>query len=114
MSDRIPTISKRIVGGIKKMLADMFVQYGAMGIPLGFVIMFASYELFEDWRMQFGIVLGILVVLAGYYAFSYAIKLSKLEESKRQDNFQKNFNVLIEEIRGLRKDVTKKGNRDGM
>ena len=98
------SLLKRLVERIKKVLTDLFVQFGAMGIPLGFAIMFASYEFFEDWRMQFGIVLGILVVLAGYYAFSYAIKLRKSEEAKRQDN----LNVLIEEIRGLRKDITSK------
>lgn len=112
--NRIKATLLKIVGGLKKMLADMFVQYGAMGIPFGFAIMFGSYQLFEGWKMQIGIFVGVAVVLASCYAFGYAVKCRKIEESKTQDRFQNNFNVLIKEIRGLRKDMTKKGNRDEM
>ena len=88
------------------MLADMFIQYGAMGMPLGFAIMFASYELFEEWLMRLCVGVGVIVVFAGYYSFSYAIKLRKREQAKSDANNDKMFDALITEIKGLRKDLT--------
>ncbi|MFC2017261.1 hypothetical protein ACFLUD_02475 [Chloroflexota bacterium] len=111
---KFKTTLLKIVGRIKTMLADMFIQYGAMGMPLGFAIMFASYELFEGWLMRLCVGVGVVVVVAGYYSFSYAIKLRKREQAESDAQNEKLFNALITEIRGLRKDLTRRKGKDGL
>jgi hypothetical protein len=44
--NKIKTTPLRTAGSMKKVLADMFVQYGAMGIPPGLAIMLSSLIFF--------------------------------------------------------------------
>ena len=109
MTSRLLSLLKRIVGGIKKMITDMVVQVGIMCIPLGVVILLASFQFFEGWRMYVVGVLALIVTASGYWAFRLAIKAARLEETEKEDK----FNTLIEEIKGLRKDIAIKGGSDG-
>jgi len=105
MSDRIPPIIRKIMGRLKKMVADIFIQYGAMGIPVGFAIMFGSYELFDGWLVQLGIWTGVIIVLASCYAFAYAYRRRKREYDDAQSQMKKQFEALIKEIRKVGENI---------
>jgi uncharacterized protein YlxW (UPF0749 family) len=122
MLNNFKTSLIRLYGRLKKMVSDLLLQIGAVCIPLGVLIAMFAYQFFEGLpKIVFGIC-GFIVFLFGVWGFSKVMQLARLELDASQEKDKKaerertedniKFIALINEISGLRKDLTKRGEND--
>ncbi len=104
----LTSLTRLIVGRVKRMISNIILQYGAVSIPLGITMFIFSTLFSEGWKMYVGWVLSILMFALGTFAFSEAMKTARKEQKSSDDR----FDALINEVRGLRQDMINGGRND--
>ena len=90
------------------MISNVILQYGAVFIPLGFVLLVLSLEYTEDWKFCIGVAISILFFVLGIWAFREAMKIAKAEQAESRGNFEK----LMGELHSFHQYMANKGGSD--
>jgi hypothetical protein len=122
MAKVIASLSK-LIGRIRKMLANMLIQLGVIFVPLGFTAFFFSAELLDGWRFYVCGPLSIVIFLFGFWCIRNSIKWARLEDADNENKFKMlmnevrkmndNINGLVNEIRKDRNGSNDSDNRTG-
>jgi len=104
MIKRLTSLIRRIVGRIIKM-ANRIMQYGVTLIPLGFMVLFFSFQFLDGWELYAVFVSSVLIIILGFTSFFLALKWGREEDTKSHADFKE----LLKEVKGLRQDLNKRG-----
>ena len=108
MLKSLASLIRRIMGRVIKMFSNVLLQYGAVIAPTGFVLAFFAFDAFSGWKLYIALLLSLILVIFGAYSLMKAMDVAKIEARQNA----KQFEYLINEIKGLRKDLTSKGGQD--
>lgn len=89
------------------MITNIILQYGAIFVPLGFVLSFFAFQFFEGWRFYVTLIMSVGLVGFGVFLLHLASKIARLEQ--QEENIK--FYALLNEIKGFREDM--RGITDG-
>jgi hypothetical protein len=90
------------------MTVDRRSKENPIFLPLGFTSFMFSFQLLDGWKLWVCIIVSVVVMTFGYIGIRSSIKWARIEDAESNEK----FNILINEIRLLRRDINNGGSQN--
>ena len=106
MSNLINSL-KRLIGRIR-MFVNALLQIGVIFVPVGLILFVFSFQSLDGWERSLGGIISVVLIFVGTSTLYFAIRRAMVEDK----NNDYKFNLLIQEIRGLKENIIERSGND--